>query len=117
MQAYRQVLAQVDDMDLESNQLMALPIDFAQAFPNLKKLNIQGNKFTNLQNDILPMLVSEDIGVNYKLHELQINIDSENEVDFLLKKLPALQILNGHNVERVSNEGNPNSQERSQHTD
>ena len=57
-------------MDLESNQLMALPIDFAQAFPNLEKLNIQGNKFTNLQNDILPMLVSEDIGVNYKLYEL-----------------------------------------------
>lgn len=54
----KKVLSMIDELNLEHNRLTSLPDTFNEAFPNLTKLNIQGNKFENLEKDILSKLVT-----------------------------------------------------------
>ena len=58
------------------------------------ELNLTGNPIENLQ------LAVESLMTMPVLSSLHINLHQEEEVDFLLRNLPALQVLNGLVVER-----------------
>ena len=58
------------------------------------ELNLTGNPVENLQ------LAVESLITMPVLSSLHINLHQEEEVDFLLRNLPGLQVLNGLVVER-----------------
>ena len=62
---------------------------------NLNEINVNGNPFEDIQ-DVVDSL--KTVGPNLKC--LQINLFEEDQVDYLLRNLDYMQILNGLKVER-----------------
>jgi hypothetical protein len=78
---------------LSDNDIRKLPNDLSQ-LSQIEELNLTGNPIDNLQ------LAIESLVTMPVLHSLHINLHQEEEVDFLLRNLPELQMLNGLVVER-----------------
>jgi hypothetical protein len=82
-------------LDLSNNGLIDIPKNMS-CLANLEKLNVNGNLFKDTYQAVdclssLPALLS-----------LNINLNEEEQVDYIMKCLPELQILNDLQVERDS---------------
>ena len=80
-------------ISLQDNEIRRLPADLSQ-LAQIREINLSGNPLENLQKAV------ESLSTMPQLESLQINLHLEEEVDFLLRSLPRLQILNGLAVER-----------------
>jgi Leucine-rich repeat (LRR) protein len=110
-----QVLARFSELrkiNLADNEIAKLPEDLS-ILAQIEELNVSGNPLENLQAAV------EALSTLPHLETLQINLHLEAEVDFLLRMLPNLQILNGLPVEHEAafssdGESNPASSSRLQ---
>ena len=87
----------IDPNGDRSKNLITLPKDLS-LLVSLEELNLNGNKFQDIYQVInclttLPNLVS-----------LYINLDEEEQVDYIMKHLPRLEKLNGLDVDRDEGE-------------
>ena len=81
-------------LNLAENYLQRLPCNL-QMLANLSELNLNGNPLEEMQ---LVVDALKTIGPN--LTSLQINLFEEDQVDYLLRNLEQLEVLNGLKVER-----------------
>jgi Leucine-rich repeat (LRR) protein len=74
--------------------LTQLPQELSLYFPHLESINLNNNRLEDIYGtvDILSPIQT--------LFSLYINLVTEEEVDYVLKKLPNLQYLNGLGVDR-----------------
>ena len=80
-------------INLSDNDIRKLPNDLS-LLNHIIELNLTGNPIDNLQ------LAVESLVTMPLLENLHINLHQEEEVDFLLRNLPNLLMLNGLVVER-----------------
>ena len=80
-------------INLSDNEIRKLPNDLS-CLAQITELNLTGNPIENLQ------LAVESLMTMPILSSLHINLHQEEEVDFLLRNLPGLHVLNGLVVER-----------------
>jgi Leucine-rich repeat (LRR) protein len=85
--------SELKKISLQDNDIRRLPADLSQ-LAQIREINLSGNPIENLQKAV------ESLATMPQLDSLQINLHLEEEVDFLLRSLPRLQILNGLAVER-----------------
>lgn len=85
--------SELKKISLQDNDIRRLPADMSQ-LTQIRDINLSGNPIENLQKAV------ESLATMPNLDSLQINLHLEEEVDFLLRSLPRLQILNGLPVER-----------------
>jgi hypothetical protein len=68
---------------------------------NLEWLNINQNRIICIKTDVIDKLIKNDtLKNNDRLESLFINLSREEEVEYILKKLPKLKYLNGLIVDR-----------------
>jgi hypothetical protein len=68
---------------------------------NLEWLNINQNRIICIKTDVIDKLINNDtLKNNDRLESLFINLSREEEVEYILKKLPKLKYLNGLIVDR-----------------
>lgn len=80
-------------LNLSDNEIQKLPSDLT-CLTQVQELNLSGNPLVNLQSAV------EALAGMSALESLQVNLHLEEEVDFLLRTLPNLKVLNGLPVER-----------------
>lgn len=88
------------------NQLEEL-LPLLTQFRNLRKLNLTENKKDDPSQDIGSLNIYATIDCLANLPHLQslyINLDEEEQVDYIMKRLPNLEYLNGLEVERDDEE-------------
>ena len=78
---------------LESNQIEEVP-ESIQMLTNLEKININKNKLKSVFKAV------DSLSRLRRLTSLFINLSEESQVDYIMKKLPDLQLLNGLEVDR-----------------
>ena len=78
---------------MADNEIRRLPTDLSHLV-QITDLNISGNPIEDL------VAVIESLQTMPRLENLQINLHLEEEVDYLLRQLPELKILNNIPVER-----------------
>ncbi|TNV84525.1 hypothetical protein FGO68_gene3771 [Halteria grandinella] len=84
----------IQSLNLANNDLTHLPQGLSLCFPHLESINLNNNR---LEDIYLTVDVLSPIPTLYSLY---INLVTEEEVDYVLKKLPNLQYLNGLGVDR-----------------
>ena len=68
---------------------------------NLEWLNINQNRIICIKTDVIDKLIKNDtLKNNDRLESLFINLSREEEVEYILKKLPKLKYINGLIVDR-----------------
>ena len=106
-------------LDLQDQEIEDLDVimDQLEKFELLEELNLSNNQFSTLPEDMSPLknianlnfqnIVFDDFEKAVKsiatvpvLRSLYINLESEDQVDMLMRYLPELEYLNGLPVER-----------------
>ena len=95
------------DLNLSNNNISSMPEELCRNhLPFLEKINLNGNLIPQ-EDDLFEQVVDSLslIGANHPqqnggLKELFINLTREDQVDFILRKLPKLVMLNGLSVDR-----------------
>lgn len=88
---------ELKSLDLSNNAMKNLPSNMS-CLLKLDTLNINGNVFENTYNTI------DRLTSLPRLSNLQINLNEEEQVDYIMKQLPTLEYLNGLFVERDDEE-------------
>lgn len=96
-------------------------------FPNLKSLSLADNRIVNFPENLSCLETLEDINLNGNVFEdlkqviitlttmpnlrsLHINLHEEEQVDFIFRNMPSLEMLNDTEVEREEFEGEGDQQ-------
>ena len=85
---------QLKKLNLSQNLLTELPNNMS-CLTKLEELNLNGNMFSNTYKTI------DTIVTIPKLRLLNINLNEEDQVDYIMKVLPDLEFLNGLNRKSV----------------
>ena len=82
------------ELNLADNKIPYLPINCQFYLKNLETLNLNNNKIEDFYGcvDVLSNMNS--------LKHLYINLSEEEQVDYILRRLPTLETLNGLLVDR-----------------
>jgi hypothetical protein len=88
---------QLKKLDLSENSLSFLP-DNMSCLSKLEELNINGNVFSDT------LWTIDWVATLPRLKALFINLNEEDQVDYIMKQLPDLEYLNGLMVERDEEE-------------
>ena len=83
-------------MNLSNNLLRDIPIELADACPNLELINLNNNP-------LIPELFEQHVDQLARLTHLKsvfLTLTEEEQVDLILRKIPNLQSLNGLAVDR-----------------
>ena len=81
-------------LNLSENKIKLLPSDMKDCLTLLETINLNNNRLEDVFNaiDVLSELPN--------LRSLFINLNKEEQVDYILKKMPHLEHLNGLPVDR-----------------
>ena len=93
------LFADVTTLNLNSNNLRDLPDTLPQVLPNLEVINLNNNPLEDV------VAVADVLAGCPQLKSLFIALSVEEEVDYVLKKLPRLEYLNGLAIDREEIEG------------
>lgn len=93
------------ELNLEDNNIMALPDDLSAIFRNITIINLNGNSFEDYERTIASLKTIPN------LKSLFINLHLEEQVDLVMRMLEDLEELNGLPVERDLIEGEGESDE------
>ena len=88
---------QLKKLNLSQNLLTELTNNMS-CLTKLEELNLNGNMFSNTYKTI------DTIVTIPKLRLLNINLNEEDQVDYIMKVLPDLEFLNGLAVDRDDEE-------------
>ena len=88
---------EVTSLNLEFNNITTIPETMPTVLPQI--LNLNNNPLADLQ------AVADVLAGFGQLKSLFISLTVEEEVDYLLKKLPSLEYLNGLAIDRDEIEG------------
>ena len=89
-------------LNLQFNNLTYIPESLAHLLPSLSILNLNNNPFPDVY-----AVVDVISGIS-TLRSLFMSLTLEEEVDYVLKKLPQLEYLNGLAIDREEIEGAAN---------
>ena len=89
----------VTTLNLNSNNLRDLPETLPHVLPNLEVINLNNNPLEDV------VAVADVLAGCPQLKSLFIALSVEDEVDYVLKKLPRLEYLNGLAIDREEIEG------------
>ena len=94
------------ELNLSNNLISNIPSQLWQFLPNLESINLNNNQipqeedqFADVVNE-LSKIGSQNTNDEAGLKSLFINLTREQQVDFILRKLPRLEFLNGLAVDR-----------------
>ena len=94
------------ELNLSNNLISNIPSQLWQFLPNLESINLNNNQipqeedqFAEVVNE-LSKIGSQNTNDEAGLKSLFINLTREQQVDFILRKLPRLEFLNGLAVDR-----------------
>ena len=93
------LFADVTTLNLQFNNLRELPESLPLVLPNLELINLNNNPLKEV------LAVADVLSGCLHLKSLFIALSVEDEVDYLLKKLPRLEYLNGLAIDREEIEG------------
>ena len=93
-QQYSDQLPYLTTLNLSDNKITEVPLEMTEQLALLEVLNLNNNKIDNVFEAI------DAIAVIPTLKSLFINLNKEEQVDYILKKLPTLDYLNGLQVDR-----------------
>jgi hypothetical protein len=93
------LFADVTTLNLQSNNLRELPESLPLVLPNLQLINLNNNPLEEV------LAVADVLAGCTQLKSLFIALSVEEEVDYVLKKLPRLEYLNGLAIDREEIEG------------
>ena len=93
------LFADVTTLNLQSNNLRELPECLPLVLPNLQLINLNNNPLEEV------LAVADVLAGCTQLKSLFIALSVEEEVDYVLKKLPRLEYLNGLAIDREEIEG------------
>lgn len=93
------LFAAVTTLNLQSNNLRELPECLPLVLPNLQLINLNNNPLEEV------LAVADVLAGCTQLRSLFIALSVEEEVDYVLKKLPRLEYLNGLAIDREEIEG------------
>ena len=93
------LFADVTTLNLQSNNLRELPECLPLVLPNLQLINLNNNPLEEV------LAVADVLAGCPQLKSLFIALSVEEEVDYVLKKLPRLEYLNGLAIDREEIEG------------
>lgn len=79
-------------LNLEQNRLQELPSDLSMLL-SIEEIRINKNQFRDVFKTINSLTTLPN------LKSLHINLSTEEQVDFIMKHLPQLEMLNGLDVE------------------
>jgi len=88
------LFADVTTLNLKFNNLRELPESLPLVLPNLQLINLDNNPLEEV------LAVADILSGCPQLKSLFIALSVEDEVDYLLKKLPRLEYLNGLAIDR-----------------
>ncbi|CDW90802.1 UNKNOWN [Stylonychia lemnae] len=84
----------VQSLNLSDNKIQYIPDNIGEYLTELEILNVNNNCIKDVFEAI------DSIGSLSKLRSLFINLNKEEQVDYILKKVPQLEYLNGLHVDR-----------------
>lgn len=90
------ILAKFDclkSLSLADNRLMAVPHDLS-CLEGVEDINLNGNVFQDLKQVVISLTTMPS------LRSLHINLHEEEQVDFIFRNMPTLEVLNDTAVER-----------------
>ena len=93
------LFADVTTLNLKSNNLRDLPDTLPLVLPNLEVIDLNNNPLEDV------IAVADILAGCPQLKSLFIALSVEEEVDYVLKKLPRLEYLNGLGIDREEIEG------------
>jgi hypothetical protein len=93
------LFAEVTTLNLQFNNLRELPESLPLVLPNLELINLNNNPLEDV------IAVADILSGCPQLKSLFIALSVEEEVDYMLKKLPRLEYLNGLAIDREEIEG------------
>lgn len=109
------------ELNLSNNLISTIPSQLWQFLPNLESINLNNNQipqeedqFADVVNE-LSKIGSQSANEEAGLKSLFINLTREQQVDFILRKLPRLEFLNGLAVDReelYSSQGNEDEEDQ-----
>jgi hypothetical protein len=85
--------AELKQINLSDNHIRRLPADMSQ-MAQVEEINLNGNPIDDICSAV------DTIKTMPSLKSLQINLHEEEQVDYLLRTLTDLELLNGLAVER-----------------
>lgn len=85
-------------LSLSDNRMTEVPEDLS-CLSSVEDINLNGNMFHDLKNVILALTTMPS------LRSLHINLHEEEQVDFIFRNMPNLEMLNDTEVEREEFEG------------
>lgn len=80
-------------LSLADNRIVDIPDDLSM-LENIEEINLNGNMFHDLKQVIISMTTMPN------LRSVHINLHEEEQVDFIFRNMPNLEMLNGTEVER-----------------
>lgn len=83
----------LEELNLSNNQLQGLPDDMSQ-LKSVANLNLQNVAFNDFEQSV------QSIATLPQLRSLYINLQTEDQVDLIMRYLPNLEYLNGLPVDR-----------------
>ena len=83
----------LEELNLSNNQFQSLPSDLS-ALKSVANLNLQNIVFDDFERCV------ESLGTLPALRSLYINLQTEDQVDLIMRILPNLEYLNGLPVDR-----------------
>eukprot|EP00347_Sterkiella_histriomuscorum_P010213 403377168 len=84
----------ISNLKLNDNIIRFIPQHIQEYLPHLEILNLNNNKLESLHDSI------DALSTLTNLRQLFINLSKEEQVDYILKKMPQLDVLNGLEVDR-----------------
>ncbi len=88
---YLSKLKSLVTLNLSDNQISKIPKNIGECVPNVQFLNINNNRIS--PDKILSVI--DSLSFIRGLEALMINLNQEEQVDYILKKMPRLLYLNG----------------------
>jgi len=85
-------------LSLADNRLVSVPQDLS-CLQSVEDINLNGNMFSDLKEVIMSLTSMPN------LRSLHINLHEEEQVDFIFRNMPNLEMLNDTEVEREELEG------------